>query len=112
MTDRERKYRQKQLAKQREISYKDVWTDIDKLEYLVNDIQMYSFYWRHGFVSALRHAIKLLKKEEQEKSDYQKVLDSYGIKYRKGSSEEVENSIKNMDMIFESIFGLEQKESK
>lgn len=42
MTDRERKYKQKQLAKQKELSYKDVWTDIDKLEYLVNDIQMYS----------------------------------------------------------------------
>ena len=39
-----------------------------------------------------------------EKIDYQKVLDSYGIKYRKGSPKEVDESLENMDMIFESLF--------
>lgn len=38
------------------------------------------------------------------KIDYQKVLDNYGIKYRKGSEEEVDAAIRNMDMIFERAF--------
>lgn len=40
----------------------------------------------------------------KKKKDYQKVLDSYGIKYRKGSPKEVDKSIENMDMIFKSLF--------
>ena len=37
--------------------------------------------------------------------DYKEILDSYGIKYRKGTPEEVDASIKNMDKIFHSMFG-------
>ena len=41
---------------------------------------------------------------EKKKKDYQKVLDSYGIQYRKGTSEEVDASLRNMDIIFENMF--------
>ena len=37
--------------------------------------------------------------------DYKEILDSYGIKYRQGTPEEVDASIKNMDKIFNSVFG-------
>lgn len=38
--------------------------------------------------------------------DYKKILDQYGIKYRNGTPEEVEESIQKLDAIVEKIFSL------
>ena len=57
-------YRLKCLARQHELLQKSSMTDADKLEYLMLDIKPYSLNWRNGMVSALKHAIRLLRKEE------------------------------------------------
>lgn len=38
--------------------------------------------------------------------DYKKILDQYGIKYHKGTPEEVEESIQKLDEIMEKVFSL------
>ncbi len=58
------KYRMKCLERQGELLKQSTMTDADKLEYLMLDIQPYSLNWRNGVVSALKHAIKLLNREE------------------------------------------------
>ena len=64
-------YRMKCLEKQSELLRKPSRTDSDKLEYLKLSIQPYSLNWRSGMVSALDHAIKLLRAEE----NLQKMID-------------------------------------
>lgn len=60
-------YTMEQLKKRQEIIKKETWTDIDRLEFLLYSITPYSRFWRYGMIKALRHAIKLMKKEEKEK---------------------------------------------
>ncbi len=57
-----------QMYKQHALLRKDLWTDADRLEYMELNIAPYSRYWRMGMKKALKHAIRLLR-EEEEKAD-------------------------------------------
>ena len=53
----------KRNEQQGKLLRKKEWNDVDRLNYLLLDIAPYSRYARMGMKKALRHAIKLLKKE-------------------------------------------------
>lgn len=64
-------WRRKAAEKQLELARKKLregWDDIDRLEYMIWSIAPGSVKWRSGMISALRHAIRLMK-EEKEKTD-------------------------------------------
>lgn len=63
-----REYVCNQMYKQHDLLRKGSWTDADKLEYMELNIAPYSRYWRMGMKKALKHAIRLLR-EEEEKAD-------------------------------------------
>ena len=63
-----REYICNQVCKQHDLLRKGSWTDADKLEYMELNIAPYSRYWRMGMKKALKHAIGLLR-EEEEKAD-------------------------------------------
>ena len=63
-----REYVCNQMYKQHDLLRKGSWTDADKLEYMELNIAPYSRYWRMGLKKALKHAIRLLR-EEEEKAD-------------------------------------------
>lgn len=63
-----REYVCNQMYKQHDLLRKGSWTDADKLEYMELNIAPYSSYWRMGMKKALKHAIRLLR-EEEEKAD-------------------------------------------
>ena len=54
----------KRLNRKMEILTNESWSDVDKLEYMLLDIEPYSWYWRVGMKKALKRAIECLKKEE------------------------------------------------
>ena len=60
------KYRHEQKRKLYALSFKDEWTDADKLRRILYSIEPYSPWWRWGMVKALKRAIKLLEAEEDE----------------------------------------------
>ena len=45
------------------------WDDIDRLEYMIWSIAPGSVNWRSGMISALRHAIRLMKGEKEKTDD-------------------------------------------
>ena len=59
----------KRSNQQIELLRKKEWNDIDRLNFLLLDIEPYSRYAKMGMKKALRHAIKLLKKEISEKEN-------------------------------------------
>ena len=60
-----REYVCNQMYKQHDLLGKGSWTDADKLEYMELNIAPYSRYWRMGMKKALKHAIRLLREEEE-----------------------------------------------
>ena len=52
------------LKRQKELLEKSKWSDADKLEYMLLNIEPYSWYWRAGMKRSLEKAIKLLKQSE------------------------------------------------
>ena len=60
-----REYVCNQMYKQHDLLRKGSWTDADKLEYMELNIAPYSRYWRMGMKKALKHAIRLLREEEE-----------------------------------------------
>ena len=65
----EREIRLRNGRKMTDIALKGKWTDIDRLKYMMYGIQPYSRYWRWGMIRALKHAIKLMEKEQKEKEE-------------------------------------------
>lgn len=61
-----RKDQKNRLKKQMELLRKPEWSDADKLEYMLLNIEPYSRYWRMGMKKALKKAIKLLRQLEAE----------------------------------------------
>ena len=55
----------KNLKKTEELFKVGKWGDVEKLKYMLYNIDPYSRYWRWGMVSALKHAIKLLEMEQK-----------------------------------------------
>lgn len=59
-------YVRKMDARQSELAWKDEpLTDSEKLEYILCSIKPYSKWWRWGFVSALKRAIKVMREKEK-----------------------------------------------
>ena len=63
----DKKKKLERIQKRIKILEKDVLTDSDLLTILMLDIEPYSRYWWLGMIKALKHAIKLLEKEEKNK---------------------------------------------
>ena len=62
----DRAYIKKIVEKKKELMEKDEWTDADRLELMLCDIQPYSMYWQMGMIGALEKAIKLLRESDEE----------------------------------------------
>lgn len=60
-----RQDKKNRLKKQEELLHKPKWSDADKLEYILLNIEPYSWYWRIGMKKALKKAIKLLRQSEE-----------------------------------------------
>lgn len=63
-------WRRKAAEKKLELARKELcegWDDIDRLEYMIWSIAPGSVNWRSGMISALRHAIRLMKEEKERK---------------------------------------------
>ena len=56
-----RQDKKNRVKKQEELLDKPKWSDADKLEYMLLNIEPYSWYWRMGMKKALKKAIKLLR---------------------------------------------------
>ena len=66
------------MNKMRERESKIIWkdeplTDAEKLELIICSIQPYSKWWRWGYIRALRRAIELIKKDDNQKEQRRKV---------------------------------------
>lgn len=53
------------LKRQNELLEKSKWSDADRLEYMLLNIEPYSWYWRAGMKRSLEKAIKLLRQSEE-----------------------------------------------
>ena len=58
-------YLKKIIKRKKELMEKDEWTDADRLEFMLCNIQPYSIYWQMGMIEALEKAIKALEKESK-----------------------------------------------
>lgn len=64
-----RQDKKNRLKRQVELLNKSKWSDADKLEYMLLNIEPYSWYWRVGMKKALKKAIKLLRQSEELDND-------------------------------------------
>lgn len=64
-----RQDKKNRLKKQEELLDKPKWSDADKLEFMLLNIEPYSWYWRIGMKKTLKKAIKLLRQSEELEND-------------------------------------------